>query len=129
MADKFIFLRDDNGIRVRYEDNGDGTWSLAQSASAKAAALGYLPAGTNRSGSITAANTSQTLAAANTTRKYLGIQNTSTGDLWIDEFGNDAVLASPSFRIAAGGSLNVRTNAKIAIIGATAGQTWSATET
>jgi hypothetical protein len=42
----------------------------------------YLPAGTDRSGTIVAAGTSQQLAAANATRKGLVGQNISGNDLW-----------------------------------------------
>lgn len=53
---------------------------------------------TNRSGSITAGGTSQQLAAANGSRKYLFIQNISTDTLWFD-FGVTAVQDQPSLKL------------------------------
>lgn len=88
-----------------------------------------LPAATDRSGTITTANTSQTLAAANPARRYLGIQNVSTGPLGVNEMGGAAVIGNAgTYTVAAGGSLSVRTNRLITIIGATAGQAFTATE-
>lgn len=55
---------------------------------------------TDRSG--TATTTSATLAAANANRKYIFIQNVSTGDIWIN-FTTAATNASPSIRIDASG--------------------------
>lgn len=61
---------------------------------------------TNRSGTISAGGTAQTLAAANLARNYLLIANPSanTATLWID-FGVAAVAAAPSIEIRPGGAL------------------------
>lgn len=88
---------------------------------------------TDISGSITVANTSQQLTAANTNRQGYEIQNTSTGQLAINDLGNSA-----SFTNASGNAsiiLNpgdywsptngITTNA-INIIGVVAGQTFTA---
>jgi hypothetical protein len=56
---------------------------------------------TDRSGTIATANVSQILAAANPTRRYLFIQNLSTGPLWIN-FGAAATLSQPSLQIPNG---------------------------
>lgn len=60
---------------------------------------------TNRSVTITAGGTAQDAATARTGRKYLLIQNPSGsgGTAWV-RFGADAVQASPSIEIQAGGS-------------------------
>lgn len=88
----------------------------------------YLPAGTNRGGSITTGGTAQQLAPANASRMFLSGQNTSTDDLWINETGGTATGGSPSFRIPAGSTFGVNTSQAISIWGATTGQTFSATE-
>ena len=59
---------------------------------------------TNRSGSITIGGTSQVLAAALATRKYLLIQNISSENLWVD-FNVAAVQDQPSIRLIAGDTL------------------------
>lgn len=86
---------------------------------------------TDRSGTITAGGTAQTLASANTSRKYLLIQNVSAGDLWIN-FTTAAIAGQPSFKLASGDSFVqegtfVSTEA-ISIFGATSGQAFSAKE-
>ena len=90
---------------------------------------GYLPAGTNRSGSITTGGTAQVLAAANTTRRGLFGQNISNGDLWINEIGGTAASGSAgSYRVAAGESFSISTNRAISILGGATGQAWTAVE-
>jgi hypothetical protein len=60
---------------------------------------------TNRSGTITAGDTAQTLMAANADRKYLLIQNISDTVMWIN-FTTTAVKDSPSIMLEPnGGSL------------------------
>lgn len=91
---------------------------------------GVLPAGTDRSGSITTGGAAQQLAAANTTRQSLTGQNISSGDLWINEIGGTAAVdTAGSYKVAAGSAFSVSTNRAISIIGATTGQKFSATET
>lgn len=88
-----------------------------------------LPAGTDRSGTITLGGTAQQLAPANTARKSLTGQNISSADLWINEIGvTAAVGAAGSYKVAAGESFAVATNRAISIIGATTGQAFTATE-
>jgi hypothetical protein len=91
--------------------------------------MGALPAGTNRSGNITTANTAQQLAAANAARKALYGQNISAGELWINEIGGPAVIGGEgSYRVPAGLDFSISTNRAISIIGATQGQKFTATE-
>jgi hypothetical protein len=91
--------------------------------------MGALPAGTNRSGNITAGGTAQPLAPANVARKALYGQNISAGDLWINEIGGNAAAdAAGSYRIAPGESFSVSTNRAISVFGATTGQKFTATE-
>lgn len=85
----------------------------------------------NRSGTITTGGSAQQLAAANTARKGLGVQNQSSGSLWIYELGT-ATLAQPSWEIKAGETLVLdngsASTAAISIIGATTGQAFAARE-
>ncbi len=84
---------------------------------------------TDKSGTITAGGTQQTLAAADTARRYLFIQNQSSGDLWFN-FGTNAVVSQPSIRLQAGESFTMEGNFVdtriISIIGATTGQAFAA---
>jgi hypothetical protein len=58
---------------------------------------------TNLSGTITAGNSAQTIAAFNPARRYLSIRNASADkDLWV-RFGGTAAAASPSILIEPGG--------------------------
>lgn len=103
-------------------DNGDGT--------AGTDSTNALPAGTDKSGSITTGGTAQALAAANTSRKSLTGQNISSGDLWINEIGSTAAAdTAASYKVPASASFEIRTNRAISIVGATTGQKFSATET
>lgn len=91
---------------------------------------GALPAGTSRSGSITTGGTAQDVAAANTARKSLTIQNISSGDLWVNEDGGTAAADTVnSWKVPSGGIIKIATNEKVSIVGATTGQKFTATET
>jgi hypothetical protein len=86
---------------------------------------------TDRSGTITTGGTSQQVMAANTNRKYLLIQNESTGDLWIN-FGVAAVATQPSIRLGQWdafvmeeGFISTQT---LNVIGATTAQAFTAKE-
>jgi hypothetical protein len=88
-----------------------------------------LGTGTDKSGSITTGGTAQQLAAANTSRRALPIQNISTGDLWVNETGGTAAAnTAGSYKIAPDQTAYVDTNQAVSIIGATTGQKFSATE-
>lgn len=92
-------------------------------------ALYTLPAGTDRSGSITTGGTAQQLAAANAARKSLVVQNISDADLWINEIGGTAAAdTAGSWKVTAGSAFAVSTNRAISIIGATTGKKFTATE-
>ena len=87
----------------------------------------YLPAGTDRSG--TAGTTSATLAAANSTRRNLFIQNVSANNIGINEFGNTAAIGTPgTYTIPAGGSARVSTNRAVTVIASAASSAYTATE-
>jgi hypothetical protein len=89
----------------------------------------FLPAGKDRSGSITTGGTAQTLAALNLARRGLTIQNISTADLWVNETGGTAAAnTAGSFQLIAGASANIDTRQAVSIVGATTGQKFSATE-
>lgn len=92
-------------------------------------ALSTLPAGTDRSGSITTGGTAQQLAAANAARKSLVVQNISDADLWINEIGGTAAAdTAGSWKVTAGSAFAVSTNRAISIVGATTGKKFTATE-
>lgn len=85
---------------------------------------------TNYSGTITLGGTAQTVIAANSSRRYLLIQNISDTALWVD-FGATAVQDQPSVKLAAdsgsgGGFLvfegNFVPTTALSIIGATTGK-------
>jgi hypothetical protein len=103
-------------------DNGDGTTT--------AGSHNPLPAGTDRSGSIAAGGTAQSMAPANAARKSLKGQNISAGDLWINEVGGTAAVdTAGSYKVTSGSAFAIATNRAVSIVGATTGQKWTATET
>jgi len=111
--------------------NADGTYAPGGGPTDPAyTQTGYLPAATDRSGTTNAtANTSQQLAAANTTRRGLNIQNISANPMGVNEFGGTAAIGTPgTYTIAAGGTINVRTNRAVTVVSGTASQPYTATE-
>src|SRR3972149_3148872 len=87
---------------------------------------------TNRSGTLTAASVAQQIMAANLNRKYLLVQNVSSGNMWIN-FNTNANLNQPSILLlAGGGSFDSEGSAiitdSVSIIGATIGQEYTAKE-
>jgi len=95
---------------------------------------------TDRSGSITTGGTAQTLAAANTNRRYLLIQNPlsaatqgiATAESLFINFTTAAVMGSPSIELAPGDifvmeGLAVSTEL-VSVIAATTGHKWVAKE-
>ena len=87
----------------------------------------FLPAGTDRSGSITVGAAQQTLAAANASRRGLTMQNTSAAEMRVTESGAVAT-ATTGYQIAPGGTFRASTNRLISVYGGTTGQTFAATE-
>ncbi len=86
-----------------------------------------LTAGTDRSG--TAGTSSATLAAANSSRRGLEIQNVSANNIGINEFGGTAAIGSAgTYTIAAGAQFRVRTNRAISVIASAANSAYTATE-
>lgn len=87
---------------------------------------------TNKSGTITAGATAQTLAAANASRKYLFIENLDESeDLWFN-FTTTAVATQPSIKIKANGSFTMEgtfiSTELISVIAATTGHAFAAKE-
>ena len=86
---------------------------------------------TDRSGTIAAANTTQQIAPANPARSGFLIQNLSTGDLWLATSGA-ATAGQPALRIGAGQLLEFPASGvpagAVSVLGATAGQSFSARE-
>lgn len=108
----------------------DATGASAPSGSASDpsyAQTAPLTAGTDRSG--VAGTTSAPLAPANAARRGLNIQNISAANLGINEVGGAASIGSPgTYTIAAGGSLNVRTNRAVSVVASAANSAYTATE-
>lgn len=91
------------------------------------------PAGTatDRSGTITAGGTRQQLAAANSSRRYLIVQNQSSGYLYV-RFTATATQDQSSMRLAPGDAWESPSGfcptQAVDIVGATTGQAWYAVE-
>lgn len=85
--------------------------------------------GTNRSGTIAAANTAQQLAAENGIRRGLTIQNIDDTDMWVNELGGTAAINSAgSYKLAPGAVLQVGTINAISIICSTISKKFTAVE-
>lgn len=122
-----VIIVDVNGNPVGSSAGGSGSTPVAQSAL------------TDRSGTITTGGTAQQLAAANASRRYLLIQNLSTGVLWVNTTGTAAV-GQPSIALKACGVANDGTGGAIvfegsyippgavSILGASTGQAFAARE-
>lgn len=86
----------------------------------------------DKSGTLATGATAQDAAVANTTRKYLFIQNLDdTEDLWFN-LGVTAVADQPSIRLGPGDSFTMESSfvstGKVSVIAATTGHKWSAKE-
>jgi len=85
----------------------------------------------NKSGTIATGGLAQVLAAANSARVGLFIQNNSTGDLWISSIGT-AAAAQPSLWLPPGSYYEFPQGGvpatAVSIYGATTGQAFSARE-
>lgn len=86
----------------------------------------------DKSGALAAGNTAEDAAAANTTRKYLFIQNIdATEDLWFN-LGVTAVADKPSMRLGPGDTFVMEASfvstGKVSVIAATTGHKWVAKE-
>lgn len=117
--------------RVKLTSGADGTATdVSSAAPLPVSTVGAaLPAGTDKSGSITTGGTAQVLAAANSARVRLTGQNISAGDLWINEIGGTAAVDTVgSYKVQSLAAFSISTNRAISIIGATTGQKFSATE-
>lgn len=86
---------------------------------------------TDRSGTTAVANTSQQIMAANPNRKYLIIENVSSGDLWFN-FGVAANQTQPSLKLLFNGSFVMESNfistESVHVVAATAGKAYTAKE-
>lgn len=88
--------------------------------------------GVNRSGTVAAGGTSQSLMAADANRRGVVFINNSVGSLWINELGAAAVLAQPSVEVKAGAYWETPARFDCrqawAVIGATTGQSFTCRE-
>lgn len=86
-----------------------------------------LPAATDRSGTATTSNAQ--LAAANTSRRGLEIQNIGANNIGVNEFGGTAAIGTAgTYTLAPGASMRVRTNRLVNVIAATGSTAFTATE-
>lgn len=97
MADVNVRLEEDQQVRMKMKDVGDGTHALPVYSAAELAATG----GTDRS--ITATTTSQQLMPANTARRRFYVKNDSTIDVWLNP-------VSPAAAVAGAGNIKVPAN-------------------
>lgn len=85
----------------------------------------------DRSGTVTAGATAQTLMAANRGRVGYWFQNTSVGDLWLSEIGT-AAASQPSMKVPAGAlyesPITGCPTGAISVYGATTSQAFSCRE-
>ncbi len=119
-----------NSVTPQYDTNGRAiiapfTLSLPSPLPVTVQQTGSLSDAHN---SIVTANTSQTLLSAATRSGFI-LQNTSSGDLWINLLGSSATSATPSFRVTSGSSFTTPpffpSSGSFTIWGATANQTFS----
>jgi hypothetical protein len=112
----------DGDVGIRLVDNGDSTYSYGVSFGSCAH--------TDRSGTITTGGTAQVAMAANSTRKGVIVQNTSTGDLRISTTGTASSTAG--IKLVAGAYWEsppgMVPSGAISIWGATTGQAFTAVE-
>lgn len=109
---------------VRASVDADGKIVMAASA--------YGGALTDISGTLTTGATSEEIAAANPSRRYLFIQNLhATEDLWIN-FGVAAVQSQPSIKLPGGGSFVMEagfcSTQAVHVIATTIAHAWTAKE-
>lgn len=109
-------------------DSGNGALIVTQVASTSAYGTP-----TDLGGTITAGGTQQTLAAANTSRKLLVVQNPSNApsgeSLFIAVAGNATVNGAGNYaELVPGGSCTVYGTSAVSIIGATTAHRFIATE-
>lgn len=119
------------GALITSNERPDGTMTAAGTAvDPTNTQTAYLPAGTDRSGTTSAtASTATTLAAANPTRRGLNIQNISATPMGINEIGGTAAIGLPgTYTLAAGSTINIRTNRAVSVVSGTASQPYTATE-
>lgn len=142
MSQTTVVEKDGNGSSFNsiWTNNGSGglnpQTTLVDGSGAVIAASNPLPTTmpsaslTDRSGTITSGGTAQTLMASNSSRKGWWVQNTSSGDLWINEIGGAAVVGGSSIRLTPGSLYEppVLATYAISIIGATTGQTFAGRE-
>ncbi|GEM_PF-5675776 len=124
-----VFLLDPvTGQRYRAggpaDANGNAQGTIANPTYTQA---GYLPAGTDRSGSVTTGGTAQLIANTNANRRGLTFQNTSDTEMRITENGS-AATATNGYQVAPGGRISISTNRAISMFCATTGKTFAATE-
>jgi hypothetical protein len=86
----------------------------------------------DHSGTIASGGSPQPLMPANASRNGFMVQNSSAGDLWINEMGANAAASEPSIKIAAGTTYTTQLYAPcpnaVSIFGATTSQAFTCLE-
>lgn len=120
-----------NPVTDCYQDANGNSQPVTATTPLPSTIVGNQVTATDKSGTITAGGSAQTLMAANANRRGFSIQNNSNGDLWFSGLAA-AVQSQPSMRIASGALFETPAHAvgttAISIIGATTGQAFTARE-
>lgn len=102
MADTAVRTLEDNGVRVKMVDMGDGTFAVA------VASVSSTPTNlTKTDRSITATTTNQVAAPANTSRRRLTVKNTDASISVFVNLGAAATTGLGSIEVAAKGYLEM----------------------
>lgn len=114
-----------------FDANQNLNVTLSGTAAGSVTVVGTEVTYTDKSGTVASGGVSQTLAAANASRRGFWIQNQSSDNLWLSSNGA-AVATQPSLQIPSGAlyefpSTGIPVTA-LAIFGATTGQAFAAKE-
>ncbi len=101
MPDVVVRMNEDQAIRLRFLDVGDGTHAMPVT---QAATLGPAAGGAGTDRSVTATTTSQQFMAANTARRMFYLKNDAAVDVWINPSATAVATAGGgNIKIPAGG--------------------------
>jgi len=120
-----------NPVTDCYQDANGNSQPITATTPLPSTIVGNQVTTTDKSGTVTAGGSAQTIMAANANRRGFSIQNNSNADLWFSGLAT-AVATQPSMRLASGALYEspysgVVTTA-ISLIGATTGQAFTARE-
>jgi len=120
-----------NPVTDCYQDANGNSQPVTATTPFPSSMVGNQVTSTDKSGTITAGGSAQTIMAANTNRRGFSIQNNSNADLWFSGLAT-AVVTQPSMRLASGAlyesPMHAVVTGAISMIGATTGQAFTARE-